>query len=321
MSELLHGTRPASADRPTIWIGPVAPIPELPGSIKIGWITWETTSIPPPFRASLARFDELWVPSVHCKRILDLNFPDGPPVHVVPEGVDLQVFQPFTTARSQRSFNFQFLSIGKWEQRKGHDCLIRAFVRAFRGRRDVELLLCLTPSLKNGDAVAVQLERLLGSVPSEERPAVRLCKAMSLRDLVETYQRAHAFVLATRAEAWGLPILEAMSCGLPCLVTEYGGHLDFCTPDNSYLVPRRALVPAADPVYFPPDHDWGLWADPDPHGFERTMVSVVERYQDAISKAARARHNAAFWTWDRAARIAAGRIELLREAMGHGRCP
>ena len=38
-------------------------------------------------------------------------------------------------------------------------------------------------------------------------------------------------------EGWGLPIMEAMASGLPVIVTNASGHLDFATPERAYLIP------------------------------------------------------------------------------------
>lgn len=46
--------------------------------------------------------------------------------------------------------------------------------------------------------------------------------------LSRVYNGLDVFVLPTGGEGWGLPILEAMACGIPTLVTNYSGHLDFC---------------------------------------------------------------------------------------------
>lgn len=50
-------------------------------------------------------------------------------------------------------------------------------------------------------------------------PTERLVKIMNALD---------AFVLPTTGEGWGLPILEAMACGLPVVVTNYSAHTEFC---------------------------------------------------------------------------------------------
>lgn len=42
------------------------------------------------------------------------------------------------------------------------------------------------------------------------------------------YNMMDVFTLPTTGEGWGLPIMEAMACGLPCLVTNYSAHLDYC---------------------------------------------------------------------------------------------
>lgn len=48
--------------------------------------------------------------------------------------------------------------------------------------------------------------------------AARLAEIMNAFDI---------FTLPTGGEGWGLPILEAMACGLPCLVTGYSALVDF----------------------------------------------------------------------------------------------
>ncbi len=50
------------------------------------------------------------------------------------------------------------------------------------------------------------------------------------------FASADAFVLPSRGEGWGLPLMEAMSMGLPTIATAFGGNLDFMNGTNSYLV-------------------------------------------------------------------------------------
>lgn len=306
--------RQIDLNRPTIWIGPNLFVPDLPGSTKIGWVTWETTEIPQPFRIALTKFDVLWVPSTFCKQLLERALgDDGPPINVVPEGVDSSTFYPPEIPRPKRPNPFQFLSVGKWEQRKAHDIVIRAYLKAFRSQSDVELILRLTSSMKDDFRIQMELETLLQEISPDERPLVRLSPPEPFPMFAQTYRNAHAFVLATRGEAWGLPILEAIASGLPCIVTEYGGHLDFCSHENVFFVPPKKLVPVQDPVYFPPHYDWGLWAEPDVDHFAEVMRFVWEDYGYAQQRANLACRDAvAQWTWERSAHIA---YEILQKVM------
>jgi glycosyltransferase involved in cell wall biosynthesis len=48
--------------------------------------------------------------------------------------------------------------------------------------------------------------------------------------LVEMYNASDLFVLPSQVEGFGLPIAEAMSCGLPVLVTKYGAGWEVASP-------------------------------------------------------------------------------------------
>jgi glycosyltransferase involved in cell wall biosynthesis len=298
-------TRPLEVDQPSIWIGPILPVPNFPGNPRIGWITWETTKIPSVYRDALTQYDFLWTPSTFCKCLLESNLRPCPPVSVVPEGIDPDVFFPLQAHQSEKPRPFRFLTVGKWEKRKGHDCLLRAFLRTFSGRNDVELVLRLTVSSKDTCSTPTDLNDILSVLRPSGYPPVRLTPTGDVATLAECYRDAHAFVLSTRAEAWGLPILEAMSSGLPCIVTKYGGHLDYCNEDNVFFVQPRALVPAHDPIYFPPTHDWGEWAEPDTRRLGTTMYKVWNQYQYACHRGQVARESVSkFWTWEHSAQIA-----------------
>jgi glycosyltransferase involved in cell wall biosynthesis len=73
------------------------------------------------------------------------------------------------------------------------------------------------------------------------------------------YGVADAYVSPYRAEGFNLPVLEAMACGTPVIVTGGGATDDFCPPALSVKLPSREGTKADEPSMFGrflvPDHD------------------------------------------------------------------
>jgi glycosyltransferase involved in cell wall biosynthesis len=225
-------------------------------------------------------------------------------VRVVPEGVDTELFCLAPPGSSPPRATYRFLCIGKWESRKGTAELVRAFVEEFDASEPVELVMHCHNVYRSGFDVgrAIAGER---SQRSEPGPRILVSAPRSLTDLIRLIQDSDAFVLPTRAEAWGLPILEAMSCGLPCIVTDYSGHRAFANEANSYLIRVDRLVRACDPVHLDPSFDWGEWAEPDRAHLRYLMRYVFEHRDEAAEQGRVARADAMrLWTWDNSAREA-----------------
>jgi glycosyltransferase involved in cell wall biosynthesis len=69
---------------------------------------------------------------------------------------------------------------------------------------------------------------------------------LEVADVVELFSGAGAFVFPSAWEGFGLPLLEAMSLGLPCVVSD-GGALPEVAADGAVVVPvgdTRSLTAA-----------------------------------------------------------------------------
>eukprot|EP00455_Lapot_gusevi_P031325 TRINITY_DN3390_c0_g1_i3.p1 TRINITY_DN3390_c0_g1~~TRINITY_DN3390_c0_g1_i3.p1 ORF type:complete len:140 (-),score=4.89 TRINITY_DN3390_c0_g1_i3:26-445(-) len=93
-----------------------------------------------------------------------------------------------------------------------------------------------------------------------------------MSEMGELYRHMDSFVLPTRGEGWGLPILEAMMAGLPAIATNWSGHLDFLNDRNGYLieVDHMSLAEGAD---FP---QGSRWAEPSVSHLVKLMRQVSE---------------------------------------------
>ena len=142
------------------------------------------------------------------------------------------------------------MSTFKWEYRKGWDVLLEAYWRAFPSPTNAtELRLRVwLPSWERGDRdldaqIAQFARKKFGKAREELAKVVWLGsvggapEALTRRQLRDTLAEADAFVLPTRGEGWGLPAAEAMTMGLPTLVTNWSGPTAFATPETSFLIP------------------------------------------------------------------------------------
>jgi len=78
--------------------------------------------------------------------------------------------------------------------------------------------------------------RLGSSVITNDQ--LRVGHGVSDNDLAAIYNAFDVFTLPTIGEGFGLPILEAMSCGVPIAVTDYSGHTEWCRDAGWMLKPK-----------------------------------------------------------------------------------
>jgi glycosyltransferase involved in cell wall biosynthesis len=71
-------------------------------------------------------------------------------------------------------------------------------------------------------------------------PSLKIGVGVSQFTLNGVYNAFDIFTLPTRGEGFGLPILEAMSCGVPIVVTDYSAHPEWCRGAGE-LVPPAVL--------------------------------------------------------------------------------
>ena len=174
-------------------------------------------------------------------------------VHTVPLGVDRTVFNEDKSNVS--GTQFVLFNCGKWEVRKGHDVLFRAFKMAFPDDiRDVKLfMMCENPFPQ----AKQQSEQFQNMYASDIR--VKLVPRVNTsEEVAQIMSQVDCGVFPARGEGWNLELLEMMSMGKPVIATNYSGHTQFCNATNCSLVDIEKTEPAFDGVWF--DGKVGEWA-------------------------------------------------------------
>lgn len=238
---------------------------------NIGFWVCETADIPRHWVEHSEFFDEIWTASSFCKEVFE-DAGVQAPVRVWPHA--MFHVPPYVPRKHQPLLGgFHFLMIYDSDSRisrKNPDGVIRAFQQAFPGNEDVKL----TIKLRHARPGEVELLR----VTSHWDPRVQvISKELPREDMTALYDSANALVSLHRGEGFGLHIAEAMTAGLPCVVTAAGGCMDFTTHANSWLV---ACNPEdVNDVYF--GEAPGYWWDPDTGHAAIVMRHLWEDYASA----------------------------------------
>ena len=163
-------------------------------------------------------------------------------------GVDTRVYRPtdssidigplttWENAPPPSPRAFRFLHGGFLQERKGTLDLLDAYLAEFTATDDVELVIKAVHDAWGRDLKALVAERC--ERPSAPRVAY-LNGVLCEHDLVRLYSSANCVVQPSRLEGYGLVPLEAMACGVPCIITDYSGPRDYAHAGNALLVPCR----------------------------------------------------------------------------------
>ncbi len=213
-------------------------------------------------------------------RLADHGF-DAARIHVVPHGVNTDTFAPLdpeTRQQSRRALGYAddevlFVNVGVSTWNKGLDLLIRAYAR-LRQRNPKARLLIKDHKGMYGLGIERTIAELQAAEPALLDGAVLggisvLSGSLDLRQLRSLYGIADAYVSPYRAEGFNMPVLEAMACGTPVLVTEGGATDDFCPPALALKIASRPGVKADAPQIE------GRFRVPDPEALFELMAAVA----------------------------------------------
>jgi glycosyltransferase involved in cell wall biosynthesis/tetratricopeptide (TPR) repeat protein len=204
---------------------------------------WEFGSLPELWVQNSTQVDEFWVPSEYVRRVyVESGVPAGKVV-VVPNGVNLEKFHPQAVPiKLTTQKKFKFLFVGGTIFRKGPDLLLKAYLKNFTAADDV----CLVIKDFGGQTVYAgqTFESQIRAAQSQSNAPeiLYLNSELPPDSLPGLYTACDCLVLPYRGEGFGLPVLEAMACGLPVIVTAGGATDDFVRDDFAWRIPSERRI-------------------------------------------------------------------------------
>jgi glycosyltransferase involved in cell wall biosynthesis len=256
---------------------------------NIQWVVFESNRIPDSLRPAIWGADQIWVPSAWGRGVLLAHGLPAHRIHVVPEGVDGARFHAHGRRPRRPDRPFRFLTVGKYEQRKGIDETLEAFAQIYANRADVELVIKSNYFTDH----ARKYQDLQSKIASLGLSNVSvLWGEMTETELANLYRACDTFVLPTCAEGWGLPLIEAVAAGMPIITNMYSGHTEFLQHVYDSVLPvAHAMTQIDCPEYcsyYPaPDNDWGAWAQPDLNSLVACMQKALQQEQELYHRAQR----------------------------------
>jgi glycosyltransferase involved in cell wall biosynthesis len=241
---------------------------------NIQWIVFESTRVPEIVMNTMLVSDLVWVPSEWGRQTLIANGMSSDQVDVVPEGVSTEMYHPYFV-RPPNTVT-RFLTLGKFEERKSQMETVIAWAGAFGNDPGVELVI-KTDHFINVDSKKQSLNNFLAQLGlNNVRP---IWDKADSESIIELYRSADVFVLPSKGEGWGLPVIEAAATGLPIITTFYSGQQQYLQRiQSSVLSVDYKLGPITCPEFqhFYPTQDgnFGSWAVP-------TLESIVWALQTA----------------------------------------
>ena len=214
-------------------------------------------------------------------------------VSVVPSGVDLEHFTPWSTTNAspsvpERACRYRLLSVGGLVPRPGYESIIEALtwlpgtellIAGWAGSNDPtaepehDRLVAVAERLEVGDRV-----RLIGQVARADRPAL-----LRSADLV---------ICVPWHEPFGILPLEAMACGVPVVASAVDGMLDTVVESvtGALVTPRNsvALAEVVGPLLESPTRraefaQAGLARVRSRYSWDRVAADTAAVYQQTVN--------------------------------------
>lgn len=253
----------------------------------IKWGIFETDTLPEDYLRYLRRSHLIWVPSCWAKNILILHGLHEGMIHVVHEGVDPDIFHAYQRSKTSDDGVFRIFMCGKKETRKGFNELLEGFKIAFGNDKNVELHL-KADFFWGGESQAILKQRELASHIDKLclTNVLPINRSLSTQDMALLYSSYDAMAFPSRAEGWGLPLIEAIACGLPTVTSFYSGHSEYLSAiEGKFIKLSHRIKPISCPEFLQHWKAGGNWAVVDPEEIAEKFLFLRDNLNTYVDSA------------------------------------
>ena len=283
------------------------------------YTVWETSRWPAEWGEKLREYQHIFVPCQWNRTTLQQIGCEN--VGVVPHGVDPDVFSPWGEAADYGT-DSAFLCVLRYQHRKGLDVLLGAWAQAKARMPKARLVIF---------GYGIPWQRLLGSrtqrrtygklerhwYANDRVLLLRPKQPLTPEELASVYRGAHACVLSSRSEGFGLTAIEAMACGTLTILPAYASTAEFIHENNCFSFSGDAVPADYSDKGF---HDVGTWWEPSVGELTANLLAAydVPHCEQAEMTGNAYRFVMQHYTWRNAAYALKQHLDGI-QAPGHGR--
>ena len=247
-----------------------------PNQVNVGFPIFEVNHFNQEEIDNLQSVNRLFITCKWYQRVLDKFVKTHS--DIVNLGYDEDIFysenkDSTNVPSSANTSQVRFLNIGKWEIRKGHDILARAFGEVFKDIDDVSLTLASTNDFIGQDNNKWLNYCKLFVKPEQLNIAPRLDSAVQVAALIRSHDVG---VYPSRAEGWNMGLLECLAMDKLCIATNYSAHTEYINKGNCAQIEIFEEEPAFDGQFF---FGNGTWASLKGKSYEQLKECLLDAYK------------------------------------------
>jgi len=216
---------------------------DIPDGMKdrlnaINFATFESANLLPRWVSYANNCLHTCVISHHNKHLLIQEGVDSQKVSVVNLGYDPNLYCPNKIPMWPKDGKFVFLYVNHFNPRKGVETLLHAFCDEFSSYDPVKLVM-VTQSMYDQVDVKQAIATIVAfhdNPPEIELHLSPFNGGISEDMMASVYASGDCLVNPTKGEAFGLPNLEALACGLEVITTRCSGQLDYLNDNNCHFI-------------------------------------------------------------------------------------
>jgi glycosyltransferase involved in cell wall biosynthesis len=215
-------------------------ISQVPQRAKTKWIGYFPLDGGPLHSAFAPLIRAMDVPVCYSKFAQDVVAAGAPDIRteLIYHGVDTETFHPMAdkvAAKRDEGIGDRFVvgCVARNQTRKQIPILIKAFARFAADKDDAFLYLHMAPQDAGWDLP--DLLRRYRLQYKSHVSGVTPDNGLTDEGLNRLYNCFDVFALPTMGEGFGLPIVEAMACGVPVVVTEYSACVELVQGRGEFI--------------------------------------------------------------------------------------